>query len=77
MKKTAEKKTTGELIMSHLSVHDAATTEELADVAGVSVKDAFSRAWWLSNKDGLLKSKGHGKTRQWALNAKGRKAAAA
>lgn len=49
------------------------STEELAKAAGVSLKDAFSRLWWLETKEGLLVSTGKGKTRKWRLSAKGRK----
>lgn len=46
------------------------TTAELAEVAGLSVKDAYSRLWWLQKKDGVLKSTGKGKERLWQFTAR-------
>lgn len=64
-------KTAGEKMMSALRKNGPLTTEQLAKVTGLSVKDAYSRAWWLQKKEGLLKSTGHGKERQWQLSARG------
>ena len=69
-------KTAGQLMMNALRKKGALTTEQLAEIAGVSVKDGYSRLWWLSKKEGLLKSTGHGKSRLWQLSARGAKSMA-
>lgn len=70
-------KTAGEKMMSALKRRGVAmSTEELAKVAGVSLKDAYSRLWWLQKKEGLLKSTGRGKERQWTFSARGLKSMA-
>lgn len=67
-------KSAGEKMMNALKRRGKPmTTEELAGVAGLSVKDAYSRLWWLQKKEGLLKSSGHGKERQWQFSARGAK----
>jgi hypothetical protein len=74
-------KNAGETMMTKLRDHAkrskdpkaGLTTEALASVAGVSLKDAYSRLWWLESKEGLLVSKGKGKAREWRLSSKGRK----
>ncbi len=74
-------KNAGETMMTKLRDHakraknDKAglSTEALAAIAGISVKDAFSRLWWLESKENLLVSTGKGKERVWRLSAKGRK----
>lgn len=74
-------KTAGATMMAKIRDHakrvknDKATltTEALAEVAGVSVKDAYSRLYWLEKKEGLLVSTGKGKTKAWRLSSKGRK----
>lgn len=74
MAKNDTTKTAGEKMMNALKRrNEAMTTEELAKVSGLSVKDAYSRLWWLQKKEGLLKSTGRGKERQWQFSAKGRK----
>lgn len=65
-------KTAGEKMMNALK-KGPLTTEQLAEITGLSVKDAYSRAWWLQKKDGLLKSTGRGKERRWQLSARGTK----
>lgn len=75
-KKSSEKapKTAGEKMMAALKRKGKPmTTEELAGIAGVSVKDAYSRLWWLQKKERLLKSTGHGKERQWSFTVRGTK----
>jgi predicted HTH transcriptional regulator len=70
-------KTAGEKMMNALKRRGKPmTTEELAKVADVSVKDAYSRLWWLQKKEGLLKSTGRGKERQWQFSARGLKSMA-
>ena len=49
------------------------STEALAKVADISLKDAYSRLWWLEKKEGLLVSTGKGKEKVWRLSSKGRK----
>jgi hypothetical protein len=71
-KKNDSTKTAGERIMSVLR-KGPATTEELAKRIGLSVKDTYSRAYWLQTREKLLKSTGHGKTRTWSLSARGAK----
>lgn len=76
-KKTAA--TLGETMMNILKKAGEGaylTTEQLAEDAGVTVKDAYSRLYWLAKREGLLKSKGHGKTRQWAFTVRGVKSMA-
>lgn len=50
-----------------------ATTEELAAVAGIPVKQAYDRLWWMERKDGVLVSTGTGKARVWRTTPKPRK----
>lgn len=50
-----------------------ATTEELAAAAGIPVKEAYDRLWWLEKKSGLLVSTGTGKNRIWRTTPKPRK----
>lgn len=71
---TKNTKSAGEKMMAALKRRGKPmTTEELADIAGLSVKDAYSRLWWLQKKEHLLKSTGRGKERQWSLSARGLK----
>lgn len=65
-------KTAGEKMMNALKRRGKPmTTEQLAEIASLSVKDAYSRLWWLQKKEGLLKSTGRGKERQWTFSARG------
>lgn len=74
---TASTKSAGEVMMNALKRRGKPmTTEELAKVANLSVKDAYSRLWWLQKKEGLLKSTGRGKERQWQFSARGLKSVA-
>jgi len=67
-------KNAGEKMMSALKRRGTSlSTEELAKIAGCSLKDAYSRLWWLQKKEGLLKSTGRGKERQWTFSARGLK----
>ncbi len=67
-----KEKTLGEKIMGVLKrAADAVSTADLAKRCGVEPKDAYARAWWLEQKEGLLKSRGKGKDREWKLSAKG------
>lgn len=77
------KKTAGETMLDHLRAKGkkarkagTATTEELATVAGIPVKQAYDRLWWMEKKDGTLVSQGTGKARVWRTTPKPRKAAA-
>jgi predicted HTH transcriptional regulator len=63
--------TAGEKMMSVLQLTGPLTTEKLAQITNLSVKDAFSRLWWLQKREGLLKSTGRGKERLWQLSARG------
>jgi predicted HTH transcriptional regulator len=78
MAKKNEKATSaGETMMNALKRRGKPmTTEALAELAGLSVKDAYSRLWWLQKKEGLLKSTGRGKERQWTFSARGIKSMA-
>jgi hypothetical protein len=51
-----------------------ATTEELAVAAGISIKHAYDRLWWMEKKDGTLQSIGTGKARVWRTTKKVRQA---
>lgn len=53
-----------------------ATTEELAAAAGIPIKQAYDRLWWMERKDGVLVSTGTGKNRVWRTRPKPRKAKA-
>lgn len=53
-----------------------ATTEELAAAAGIPVKQAYDRLWWMEKKDGTLQSTGTGKARVWRTAKKARPAKA-
>ncbi len=74
-------RTAGEIMLTKLRDHAkraknpkaGLSTEVLSEVAGVSLKDAYSRLWWLESKEGLLVSTGKGKERVWRLSSKGRK----
>jgi hypothetical protein len=44
--------------------------EALAEVAGISVKDAYSRLYWLEKRDGKLVSTGKGAEKVYRLAAK-------
>ncbi len=74
-------KSAGETMMTKLRNHakragdDKAglSTEVLAKAADISLKDAYSRLWWLQNKENLLVSTGKGKEKVWRLSSKGRK----
>ena len=50
-----------------------ATTEELAAAAGIPVKQAYDRLWWMERKDNVLVSTGTGKSRVWRTTPKPRK----
>jgi len=64
------KKAAGETMLNTLeAAAGPLTTAELAEAAGLSTKDAYSRLWWLQKKDGVLKSTGHGKERRWQFTA--------
>jgi response regulator of citrate/malate metabolism len=70
----AREQTAGEKMMNALKRRGKPmTTEELAKVAGLSTKDAYSRLWWLQKKEHLLKSTGAGKERLWTFSARGAK----
>jgi len=78
---SATKKTNaGETMLNHLRAKGkksrkagTATTEELATVAGIPVKEAYDRLWWLEKKSGVLVSTGTGKNRVWRSTPKARK----
>jgi len=44
--------------------------ETLADAAGISVKDAYSRCYWLEAREGRLVSTGKGSEKIYRLAAK-------
>lgn len=74
------KKTAGQIMLDHLKAKGkkarkagTATTEELAAAAGIPVKQAFDRLWWLEKKSGVLVSTGTGKNRTWRTTPKPRK----
>lgn len=74
------KTTAGQTMLDHLRAKGkkarkagTATTEELATVAGIPVKEAYDRLWWLEKKSGLLVSTGTGKARVWRTAPKVRK----
>lgn len=53
-----------------------ATTQEIADHIGKSLKYTYDRLWWLAKKDNRLLMIGSGKTAQWRSVPKARKAKA-
>lgn len=57
----------GALMLAHLAKVGEATTQELADAAKCSRKDAGARLWWLANKEGRVVARGEGAARTWAL----------
>ena len=69
------KRNAGKLMMDHLATigrakrkAGTATTEELAAAAGIPVGQAYSRLWWMENKDGTIFSiGGKGNTKMWRL----------
>jgi len=80
-KSSAPVKTAGEIMMIKIRDHAkraanpkaTLSTEALAKAADISLKDAYSRLWWLESKESLLVSTGKGKERQWRLSSRGRK----
>lgn len=71
------KRNAGKLMLAHLATigrakkkAGAATTEELAQVAGIPVGQAYSRLYWLEVKEGKLESTGKGAGRVWRLARK-------
>ena len=79
---TTGKKNIGQIMIDHLVAKGRATrqagratTEELAAAAGVSLKDAYCRLWWLASKEGRLVKSGRGKAAVWRTAPKARKAA--
>lgn len=77
------KTTAGQTMLDHLKAKGkkarkagTATTEELATAAGIPVKQAYDRLWWMEKKDGTLVSTGTGKARVWRTTPKARKAKA-
>lgn len=79
----AKKKNAGETMLEFLRAKGkkarkagTATTEELAAAAGIPVKQAYDRLWWMEKKDGTLVSTGTGKNRVWRTTPKTRKAKA-
>jgi hypothetical protein len=80
----AKKKNAGETMLEFLRAKGKkarkagqATTEELAAAAGIPVKQAYDRLWWMEKKDGTLVSQGTGKNRTWRTTPKVRKPAEA
>ncbi len=74
------KKTAGQIMLDYLRAKGkkarkagTASTEELAAVAGIPVKQAYDRLWWMEKKDGTLVSTGTGKNRVWRTTPKARK----
>lgn len=53
-----------------------ATTEEIAEHIGRSVKYTYDRLWWLAKKEGKLLMVGSGKAATWRSVPKARKAKA-
>jgi ribosomal protein RSM22 (predicted rRNA methylase) len=54
-----------------------ATTQEIADHIGKSLKYTYDRLWWLAKKESRLLMIGSGKTATWRSVPKARKAKAA
>lgn len=48
------------------------TTEVLAEAAGVPIKQAYDRLWWMEKRMGLLQSTGVGKDRLWRIKPSAR-----
>jgi hypothetical protein len=68
------KRNAGKLMLAHLATigrakkkAGMATTEELAQAAGIPVSQAYSRLYWLAVKEGKLESTGTGAGRVWRL----------
>lgn len=57
----------GELMLARLREVPHATTNELAELAGVPVKHAESRLYYLQHHDGRIKSVGKGAAKLWFL----------
>ncbi len=53
-----------------------ATTEEIAEAIGKSVKYTYDRLWWLAKKESKLLMVGSGKAAVWRSIPKARKAKA-
>jgi hypothetical protein len=71
------KRNAGKLMLAHLATigrakkkAGMATTEELAQAAGIPVSQAYSRLYWLEVKEGKLESTGKGAGRVWRLARK-------
>lgn len=75
------KKTAGQTMLDFLRAKGkkarkagTATTEELAAAAGIPVKQAYDRLWWMASKDGTLVRTGSGKAAVWRTTPRPRKA---
>lgn len=75
------KKTAGQKMLDFLKAKGkkarkagTATTEELAAAAGIPIKQAYDRLWWMESKDKTLQSTGTGKNRVWRTAKKARSA---
>lgn len=60
----------GKAMLDHLEGVDHASTEELAKVAGVDAKQAYSRLMFLQATEGVVTSAGKGAMKSWSLSTK-------
>lgn len=59
----------GGVMVKHLARVGKVDTETLAKKAGVSVKEAYDRLYWLAKREGFLVKTGKGKSAEWRLSA--------
>lgn len=69
-KSVKQPNTLGFTIVAYLKRHKTATTEQLAKAGKVSVSEAYSRAYWMAKKEGILAGTGKGASKEWRLTAK-------
>lgn len=60
----------GSVMLEHLEKVDHASTKELAELAGVDMKQAYSRLQFLCAQEGVLRSVGRGDAKVWSLASK-------
>lgn len=68
--KAVGKRGCGSVMLAHLEKVDHASTTELAELAGVDIKKAYSRLQFLETQEGVLSSVGKGDAKVWSLTSK-------
>lgn len=66
-KSVKQPNTLGAKIVAYLKRVETASTEQIAKTCRVPMGQAFSRLWWMANRDGILVVKGKGSEAEWRL----------